>query len=149
MNGLVQEKRKILNSTVYWEPGTINALNLPAVGNISLPAGSKPDPKNGVGSYAMAAVYSQDFSTGPGIRLFYHAELLNGTSYVQEMIWTQDSDIWTKGTEILDVWPNSKLAAAIDDTNKLLRLFFTTGNETLQEMYLNITDPHGAYQSGK
>lgn len=96
----------------------------------------------------MAAVYSTNFSTGAGIRLFYHAELLNGTTFIQEMIWVQASDQWTKGAEILNVWPNSKLSATIDESNSLLRLFFTTGSETLQELYYNITDPHGGYQSG-
>ena len=149
MNGLIQEKRKIFNNTLYWLPGTINNLNLPAVGNISVPSESNPDPKNGVGSYTMAAVYSQNFTTGPGIRLFYHAELLNGTSFVQEMIWIQTKDSWTKGAKIPNVWPNSKLAATIDDENGLLRLFFMTGNETIQEMYYDINDAHGEYQSGK
>ena len=148
MNGLVQEKRKIFNNTLYWEPGTINNLNLAAVGNITLPAEKSPDPKNGVGSYAMAAVYSQNFTTGPGIRLFYHAELLNGTSYVQEMVWDQANDTWTKGVQISDVWPNSKLAATIDDKNGLLRLFFTSGDQTLQEVFCNIRDPHWKYQTG-
>ena len=149
MNGLIQEKRKIFNNTLYWEPGTINNLNLPAVGNITLPSEKAPDPKNGIGSYAMAAVYSENFTSGAGTRLFYHAELLNGTSYVQEMVWTQAKDAWTKGAQIPNVWPNSKLAATIDENNGLLRLFFTTGSETLQEVYCDINDAHWKYQSGK
>ena len=149
MNGLIQEKRKIFNNTLYWEPGTINNLNLPAVGNMTLPSESTPDPKNGVGSYAMAAVYSENFTSGAGTRLFYHAELLNGTSYVQEMVWTQAKDAWTKGAQISSVWPNSKLSATIDENNGLLRLFFTTGNGNLQEVYCSITDAHWKYQNGK
>ena len=149
MNGLVQEKRKIFNNTLYWEPGTINSLNLAAVGNITLPSEKSPDPENGVGSYAMAAVYSENFASGAGIRLFYHAELLNGTSYVQEMVWNQTKDVWTKGVQIPNVWPNSKLAATIDDNNNLLRLFFTSGDRSLQEVFCNIRDPHWKYENGR
>ncbi len=149
LNGLVQEKRKIFNNTLFWEPGTINNLNLAAVGNISVPSEKSQDPKNGVGSYAMAAVYSADFASGPGIRLFYHAELLNGTSYVQEMVWNQAKDTWTKGVQIPNVWPNSKLAATIDDSNAMLRLFFTTGDEALQEVFCSIKDEHWKYENGK
>lgn len=149
MNGLIQEKRKIFNNTLYWEPGTINNLNLAADGNITLPPESAPDLKSGIGSYPMAAVYSQSFSSGAGIRLFYHAEIINGTSYVQEMVWIQAKDSWTKGAQIPNVWPNSKLAATIDDSNGLLRLFFTSGNQTLQELYCDINDMHWEYQDGE
>ena len=65
------------------------------------------------------------------------------------MIWNQTKDVWTKGQQIPNVWPNSKLAATIDDTNKLLRLFFTTGSEVLQEVYCNIKDPYCKYESGR
>ena len=148
MNGLVQEKRKILNSSLYWLPGTINNMNLPAVGNITLPSDGGSDPKNAWGSYTMAAVYSANFSSGAGTRLFYHAEILNGTSYVQEMVWTQSKDTWTKGAQIPNAWPTSKLAATIDESTGILRLFFSIGENTLQEVWTDITDAHWKYQTG-
>ena len=149
MNGLLQEKRKIYNNTDYWEPGTLNGLNLPMSGNISLPGGSK-DPENDWDSYRMTAVYSTKFHNGPGTRLFYHSQWQsNGTTFVQELIWNQKNDSWSEGAKINNVWPNSHLAATIDNSTNILRLFFSSGGNTLQEAWLSITDPKGQYANGR
>lgn len=149
MNGLLQEKRKIYNDTNYWEPGTLNSKNIPMTGNISLPSGNK-DPENEWDGYSLTAVYSTKFHSGPGIRLFYHTlSLLKGSSFVQEMIWNQENDTWTPGVQLNGVWPKSHMAATIDDSTNILRLFFSSGNNTLQELYLSITDPSGQYTNGR
>ena len=107
------------------------------------------DPKNGWDGYRMAAVYSVNFDNGPGIRLFYHAGQLNGTSVVQELIWNQKNDSWSKGAELLKPYPNSHLAATVDENSKILRLFFSSGNQTLSEEWLNITNTQAGYSPGK
>lgn len=97
----------------------------------------------------MAAVYSTKFASGPGTRLFYHVEQLNGSNYVQEMVWDQNSDRWSKGAQISNVAPNSHLAATIDEQNMILRLYFSSGRNTLQELWSNITNPHASYTGGR
>lgn len=96
----------------------------------------------------MAVVYSTNFHDGPGARLFYHFMSDNGTRWVQEMIWNQGSDIWSRGAALNDPWPGSRLAAVVDETGKTLRLFYSAGNLTLQESYLNIQDAHSDYKTG-
>ncbi|KAL8948953.1 MAG: hypothetical protein Q9222_004905, partial [Ikaeria aurantiellina] len=133
----------------YWEPGPLNPSNIVVMGNLSLPdAKPNQNPPNDFDSYRMAAVYSENFYSGAGTRLFYHASSVNGTTWVQEWIWTQSTDNWRTGQAIQNVYPNSHLAATVDEENKLLRLFFSSGNLTLQEVWLNITDPNGLYNNG-
>ena len=148
VNGLLQERRKIYNNTGYWESGPLNNLNISATGNLALPS-QGDDPVNDWDSYRMAAVYSVNFDDGPGIRLFYHAAQSNGTSFVQELIWNQRNDSWSKGAEISKPYPNSHLAVAVDEVSKILRLFFSSGNKTLSEEWLNITNTQAGYNSGK
>lgn len=147
MNGLLQEKRKVYSSTEYWEPGSLNSKNLVAVGNLSLPS-EADDPQNDWDGYRMAAVYSENFHSGPGLRLFYHAEQLNGTSHVQELVWIQSNDSWSQGAKLHDPYPNSHLAATIDESTRTLRLFFSSGNGTLQEAWTSISDPTPNYSNG-
>ncbi|KAL8864421.1 MAG: hypothetical protein Q9174_007364, partial [Haloplaca sp. 1 TL-2023] len=52
------------------------------------------------------------------------------------------------GQQIPSVSPNSHIAATVDDKNGLLRLYFSSGGLTLQEMWLNYTDPKGLYNKG-
>ncbi|KAL8710458.1 MAG: hypothetical protein Q9220_004890 [cf. Caloplaca sp. 1 TL-2023] len=150
MNNYIQEKRVAYNTKDYWEPGTLNPNNIVAMGNLSLPD-AKPDqnPPNEFDGYRMAAVYSENYSTGAGTRLFYHASSMNGTKWVQEWIWTRSTDNWRTGQAIQNVYPNSHLAATVDEENELLRLFFSSGNLTLQEVWLNISDPNGLYNNGR
>ena len=117
------------------------------IGNVSLPSDSK-DPKNGWEGYRMAAVYSSRFTTGPGVRLYFHAAALNGTSYVKEFIWIQDKDTWSDGATFHDVNPNSHIAATVDESNDILRLFYSTSDGTLQEAWMDLTDPSGRYKPG-
>ncbi|KAF6219167.1 hypothetical protein HO133_004992 [Letharia lupina] len=147
LNGLLQEKRKVFSSTAYWEPGTLNNMNIAAVANLSLPSVTQ-DPKNDWDGYRMAAVYSENFNTGPGLRLYYHAENLTGAAYVQELIWTQSNDSWADGAKLHNPWPNSHLAATIDESTQILRLFFSSGNNTLQEAWMSLLDPTGTYKNG-
>ena len=145
---MLQEKRKIYNSTDYWEPGTLNNLNIPATGNISS-SSQDGDPQNNWDGFRMAAVYSVNFDDGPGIRFFYHNVQNNGSTYVQELIWNQKSDKWTKGAIIQRPYPNSHLAATVDENSKILRLFFSSGNRTLSEEWLDITNTKAGYNSGR
>lgn len=122
-------------------------MNFAAVGNLSLPSVTQ-DPKNDWDGYRMAAVYSENFHGGPGIRLYYHAENLTGPSYVQELIWVQSTDSWTNGAKLHNPWPSSHLAATIDESTQILRLFFSSGNNTLQEAWMSVSDPTGTYKNG-
>ncbi|MCJ1249523.1 hypothetical protein MMC30_006749 [Trapelia coarctata] len=148
-NGLVQEKRLYPGTTV-WQPGTINKSNLKAFGNLTAPdnANNDQDPSNGWGSYRMAAVFSQSFKNGPGARLFYHTQSDTGASLVQEMLWDMGTDTWSQGYQFSDPWPKSDLTATTDPTTQTLRLFYSSGNLTLQESWLNMTDPSAVYKSG-
>lgn len=123
-------------------------MNIAAVGNIPVPAATNQDPKNDWDGYRMAAVYSENFHSGPGLRLYYHAENLTGAAYVQEMIWTQSTDSWANGAKLLNPWPNSHLAATVDESTQILRLFFSSGNNTLQEVWMSVSDPTGSYKDG-
>ncbi|KAL8832951.1 MAG: hypothetical protein Q9170_004632 [Blastenia crenularia] len=147
-NNLLQEKRKGFNDLLFWEPGSLNSQNIAMRGNISLPGQSQPqDPANDFDSYRMAAVYSTKFWDGAGTRLFFHRSAANGT-WVQEWIWTQENDNWRLGQTISDVYPSSHLAATVDEQNSLLRLYFSSGDLTLQEVWLNISDRNGIYNTG-
>lgn len=147
-NGFLQEKRKAFNDRLFWEPGTFNPNNVKMTGNLSLPAfDGTLDPVNQFDSFRMAAVYSENFCTGAGTRLFYHASASNG-SWVQEWIWTKETDDWRKGQAIINVYPRSHLAATVDEQNGLLRLYFSSSSYHLQEMWLNISDPNGLYNNG-
>ncbi|KAL8771696.1 MAG: hypothetical protein Q9209_002887 [Squamulea sp. 1 TL-2023] len=150
MNGFIQEKRKnVKTDKEWWEPGSLNLQTLKIVGNTTLPKNAQNlDPINQFDGYRMAAVYSDKFVTGAGTRLFYHRSSSNRTNWVQEWIWTKDTDNWTIGQAITNVYPNSHLAATVDEQNGLLRLYFSSGNLTLQEAYLNISDPQGIYNNG-
>ena len=137
----------MLNSEAYWEPGTLNPLNIPVVGNVSLPSATQ-DPENDWDGYRMAAVYSQNFHTGPGLRLYYRAQNLTGASFVQELIWTQTTDSWANGAKLHNPYSNSHMAATIDESTQTVRLFFSSGNNTLQEAWMSLSDPTGTYQNG-
>ena len=146
----MQEKRKVFSSQDYWEPGSprsIVKLNLPVTGNISEPLESG-DLKNDWDGYRMAAVYSTKFHAGPGIRLFYHATQLNGTSFVQEMIWNQNNDSWLQGAVLNRPVPNSHFAVTVDESTNILRVFFSSGDRTLSEEWMDISNPNGVYNSG-
>ncbi|KAL8844399.1 MAG: hypothetical protein Q9176_001309 [Flavoplaca citrina] len=149
-NGYIQEKRKDLNdSETYWEPGSFNGEEQKITVATKLPEDAEdPDLVNGSDGYSMAAVYSNIFASGAGTRFFYHRSSSNGTNWVQEWIWTRETDSWKIGQNIPNVHPNSRIAATVDEQNRLLRLYFSVGNMTLQESYLNISDPLGLYNNG-
>lgn len=96
----------------------------------------------------MAAVYSPDFQDGPGIRLFYHAVELNGSTYVQELIWNQKNDAWSKGAQFSKPYAYSHLAAVVDESTKTLRLLFSSGGKTLSEEWLDISNIQAGYSAG-
>ncbi|KAG8529094.1 uncharacterized protein KY384_005729 [Bacidia gigantensis] len=147
-NGLLQEKRKIYSDNQFWEPGKLNSLNVAMVGNISLPAQGS-DPQDSWHSYAMTAVYARNTSIGPSAHLFYHAQQTDGSNSVKEMIWVQANDTWLEGDTITDAYPNSHLAATVDDRYGILRLFYATGNSTLQEAWTSLSDkPKNGYKKG-
>ena len=139
-SNVIQGKRLIASDPV-WE------YSMPLhKGNFQV-NGSAANPDDN-GSLRLAAAYSTDFSTGPGARVFYHAKPQDGSpdSWVQELIWDQQSDSWSAGAKITDPVPNSQLTATID--GKFLRLFYCSGNGTLQESYLNMTDSRAKYTKG-
>ncbi|KAI4204300.1 MAG: hypothetical protein LQ350_001280 [Teloschistes chrysophthalmus] len=154
INGFMQEKRKNFNyPDSNWEPGPslgINSLNILVIGKVSVAKSdqSPQDPKNDWDGYRMAAVYSDHFAAGAGTRLFCHQTGSNGTNWVQEYIWTRSSETWRAGQAIRNVSPNSHIAATVDDKNNLLRLYFSSGSLTLQEMWLNISDTNALYNNG-
>ena len=96
----------------------------------------------------MAAAYSTRFHGGPAARLFYHSVATDGTARVQELVWNQTADSWALGATLTDPYPNSHLAVTIDNSTQLLRLFYSSGNLTLGESWLNISDPNGVYREG-
>lgn len=111
------------------------------------------------GSLRLAAVYSSDFAGGPGARVFYHAKPAQAegeegeeeeeegeSGWVQELVWDQRSDSWSEGAKITNVVSTSQLAATID--GQYLRLFYSTGNNTLQESWLDIKSSNGTYTPG-
>ena len=147
-NGLLQEKRKIYSDNQYWQVGKLNSLNIPMTGNLTSPVNNN-DPKNTWDGYRFAAVYSRNFSTGPGARLFYHAQEMDGSNFVQELIWAQNNDSWTKGAMIEDANPNSHLAATVDESIGILRLFFSSGNRSLLEAWTSMGSSGGNYTKGR
>lgn len=155
INGFIQEKRKNFNyPDSNWEPPAslgINSLNIPVAGKVSVPKSNQnpQDPDNDWDGYRMAAVYSDRFSTGNGTRLFCHQTGSNGINWVQEYIWTRSTESWRAGQAIGNVSPNSHIAATLDDKNSLLRLYFSSGSLTLQEVWLNISDPNALYNNGR
>lgn len=119
------------------------------VGNISLPKNNDNDPENDWDSFRIAAVYSDAFSAGPQVRLYYHQPQVNGNAtWIQELIWFQNNDTWAEGARFTDAWPRAHMAATIDDTTQVLRLFFSTGGKTLQEYYAFVNDPDLSYKKG-
>lgn len=96
----------------------------------------------------LAVVYSANFRSGPGARVFYHAQTGDDrdAGYTQELIWDQRKDSWSLGARISDPVPDSQLAATID--GQVLRLFYCSGNQTLQESWMNMTDSKGGYIRG-
>ena len=120
------------------------------LGNLTLPAQvDDQGPTNSWDSYRMTAVYSKMFKTGPGARLFYHAQQMDGSSFVQEMVWLQNNDSWSQGATIKGVYPNSRLSAVCDEKIGVLRLFYSSGNRTLQESYTSMSTVGGTYKNGK
>lgn len=145
----MQEKRKKFNDTLLWEQGTLNPiLRLTARGNVTTPDSDDNDPINDWDGYRLAAVYSRKFAAGPEARLFFRSQELNGTSSVQELIWNQTGDAWSKGFTFDSAWPTSHFSASIDESTNILRLFFSIGGKTLQEYWTDITTPETAYRKG-
>lgn len=108
------------------------------------------DLTNGWHRYRMAAVYSENFHDGPGCRLFYHTGSFSERSnWVQELIWNRKKDSWTIGNKVtFEAVLNSHLSATIDQSTRVLRLFYSTGDSVLQESWLDISDPNGQYIPG-
>ncbi|MCJ1285772.1 hypothetical protein MMC26_005113 [Xylographa opegraphella] len=149
-NLLVQEKRLLPNATI-WTDGSLDKSNLPAYGNLSISeSNAEQDPANTWDSYRLAAIYSKDFIGGPQARVYYHT-ISNGSSVVpivQEMIWSQNSDSWASGHQFFDPWPNSDLAITTDLDTNTIRLFYSSGNLTLQEQWFDLNHQSAGWQSG-
>lgn len=151
MNLNLQEKRKMFSDTNYWEQKTLkNQLQLQVRGNVSVPHNDDNDPVNDWDGYRIAAVHSTAFLAGPQARVFYRSQKMDGTgnSVIQELIWDQNKDTWSKGANFSTAWPTSHMAATIDESTNILRLFFSTGNRTLQEYWTDVTTPETKYTKG-
>jgi hypothetical protein len=124
-----------------WQP-------LRSLGNSNLRVHEADAGAAGNGSLAVAAVYSTEFSTGPGARVFYHTQPTGAgrPSWVQELVWDERTDSWSAGARIRDVAANSRLTATVHGS--ALRLFYCSGNRTLQESWMNISDTSGNYTKG-
>ncbi|KAL9118017.1 MAG: hypothetical protein Q9187_005440 [Circinaria calcarea] len=146
-NGYIQEKRNYAALTT-WNHGTINTIALRAV---ITPLGDSinEDPQDNIwDSLRMAAAYSADFYGGPQARLFYHSQADDGTRFLQEMIWTHSDDSWRYGATLTSPSANSHLAVTVDSATQTLRLFYSAGNLTLQESWLNISQADATWQTG-
>ena len=149
-NGILQEKRKIFSDNNWWNQYNLGStMKKSLVGNISIPKNTDNDPENDWDSFRIAAVYSDAFSAGPQVRLFYHQPQINGNgTWIQELIWYQNNNTWAEGAQFPDAWPRAHMVATIDDTTQVLRLFFSTGGKTLQEYYAFVNDPDLTYKPG-
>lgn len=146
-NGFIQEKR---NYATWRAPGSaINNISLKATGTSGASQDTKGDPRNIWDSYRMTSAYSADFFSGAQGRLFYHSLGTNDSNVVQEMVWTQSSDSWSYGHIFPQPWPTSHLAATINSLTQTLHLFYATEDHTLQESWLNISEPGATWQIGK
>ena len=114
---------------------------------MTAPSDDQQDPVNDWDGFRMTAVHSPNFQAGPQARLFFRQQA-NGNNVIQELIWDQNADIWSKGTSFTDAWPTSHMAATIDESMKILRLFFSIGNRTLQEYWTDISKPNAGYAKG-
>ena len=95
----------------------------------------------------MASIYSTNFSTGPGARVFYHGGNTT-TTWVQELIWLQQNDTWMTGTTIFGADPNCHLTVTIEPLTQILRLFYSSGDSAVEEQWLNITAQNATFQRG-
>ena len=132
-------------------PGSLNALNLLSNGSFTLHPDASPEanPSNDWDGSNIAAVYSMNFPNGPGAKLYYHFTSPNGSAWVQELKWDQGNDTWERGKDFHGASPNSHIAATIDEQQKVVRVFYTIGNGTLQESWSNMTQANGTYNLGK
>ncbi|KAL9123167.1 MAG: hypothetical protein Q9187_000283 [Circinaria calcarea] len=146
-NGYIQEKRNYASLTT-WEPGTINTISLRAVITPLGDSISEDSQGNIWDSLRMAAAYSADFYGGPQARLFYHSQADDGTRFLQEMICTHRNDSWRYGATLTSPSVNSHLAVTVDSATQTLRLFYSAGNLTLQESWLNISQAGATWQTG-
>ena len=141
----------MFSDTAYWEQRKLKyQLQLQVRGNISVAHNDDNDPVNEWDGYRIAAVHSPAFLNGPQARVFYRSVKMDnsGSSMIQELIWDQKNDNWSKGANFTTAWPTSHIAATIDESTNILRLFFSTGNRTLQEYWTDITTPETKYQEG-
>ena len=138
-NTHIREKRE--SDTGYWASGPLTKLNIPVSANSSSPG------EGDTTGLKLTAVFSENFSTGPGARLFFHQS--NDTeAWVQEMIWTQDNDSWAYGTQIAGPGPESHLSAVVESTSQSLRLVYSTTDNAVKEVWYNITSPRPSWQVG-
>ncbi|KAI9830906.1 MAG: hypothetical protein M1838_005775 [Thelocarpon superellum] len=107
---IIQEKR---NSPIQpiWQ------MTSQYLGSLNVKVNGSSATSSDNGGLSLAAVYSSTFSTGPGARLYYHADDGSGTAFVQE----------------------SRLSATVDAD--AVRLFYCSGSGTLQESYMLLSDP--------
>ena len=99
--------------------------------------------------YRLAAAHSTAFSNGPQGHVFYNSRAANGSYYIQEVIWGQDDNFYVYGSMFTDAAPGSHLATVVDEVTRTLHLFYSTHDLTLQEAWLNMSDPFATYQKGQ
>ena len=101
----------------------------------------------GFNGYRIAAVYSQHFAAGPGARIYFH-QADGDSSWVQELVWTQKTDTWTQGSRLFGPTTDSHLCAMIEPQSQAVRLFYSTPDNAVKEIWWNITDQIPQYQQG-
>ena len=92
-------------------------------------------------------MYSQNFSSGPGARLFLH-QSNDSVDWVEELIWTQENENWSYGAQINGPTTVSHLSAVIGSDNQTLSLFYSTPQNAVQELRSDITVPNATYHPG-
>ena len=104
------------------------------------PSPSSSSSLGGWNGYRLTSVFSSNFSTGAGVRLFCHQSNETAT-WLQELIYIQANDTWTYGARILGVSHDAHLTALIEPASHALRIFYSTGaNGTdIGEAWTNIS----------
>ena len=144
-HSILSEKRSN-HTSGYWDvpqncdAGCIWFLDIASDTAGPLPCGNEAS--HSWDTHRMTAIYSDNFLTGPGTRLFFHQ-----STWIQESVWTQSTDSWALGS----TFPNSVSCSrlAVTEAGSVLRLFYVTAGPVLQEALLNITQPNATWQVGE
>ena len=132
---------KRVDDTGLWSLGPLADLDVTVNGNSSLSG------EGGFNTFRLTALYSEDFAAGPGARIYFHQ--FNDTSaWVQELIWMQNNDTWSYGSQIFGPPADSHLCAMLEPQNHAIRLFYSDKHNAIKEIWWNITSSAPEYNEG-